>query len=496
MRRISPWLDGIDRPPRPTLDRDLRVDVAVVGGGIVGVTTAHRLQRAGVSVAVLEGRRVGDGVSGHTTAKLTSLHGLTYASLASAHGIEVAGAYAAANQAGLEATASLVEELAIDCDFRRKPNLTYTEEAGERDSIEDEVRVANAAGLRASYLEDTDLPFAIAAAVRVDDQAEFHPVRYLLGVAAALDDPEPSVYEHTRAVGVSGGAVVTEGGHRVEAERVIVATQLPFLDRGLFFARAHPERSYALTVEATGPLPQAMYLSTESPAHSLRAVRWDGRELLIVAGEAHRLGAREPDRCFEALERFARERCGATAVVHRWAAHDYMPEDGLPYIGRLWPGSDQVLTATGMRKWGLAMGAAAASMLADRVLERENDWSGVFDPWRVPPLRAAKPLLEHNVASGLHFLGDRLRRGGSADELAPGEGRVVGAGLAQHAAYRDDAGVLHELSARCTHLGCIVRWNAAERTWDCPCHGSRFDTRGQVLSGPASQPLAPREGSS
>jgi glycine/D-amino acid oxidase-like deaminating enzyme/nitrite reductase/ring-hydroxylating ferredoxin subunit len=444
-------------------------------------------------VVVLEGRRIGDGTSGNSTAKVTSLHGLTYAELSSSLGSEVARIYGEANEWGIETIAALVERLGIDCAWRRKPNFTYTEDPSESEQIADEVSAAQTVGLPASYVEESDLPFPIAAAVRFESQAEFQPVDYLVGVAAALDEGEPRVYERTRAVDVQGGEVRTEAGHRVRAEHVVVATQIPFLDRGLFFARTYPERSYALSVRLRRPVPQGMYLSTESPAHSMRALPWGEEELLIVAGESHDMTRTKALDSFRKLERYARERFEVESIEHRWGAHDFMPEDGLPYVGALTPGSERVLTATGMHKWGYALGVASASILADTILGRENAWADTFDAWRKPPVKTIPKTLLHNAEDGLAFFGDRLRRRREVDDLAPGEGRVIGSGLRQKAVHRDEQGRLHAVSARCTHLGCIVRWNAGERTWDCPCHGSRFEPEGAVLTGPATQPLKRRE---
>lgn len=488
-RPVSLWLDGVDRPRRPSLERDLEVDVAVVGAGIVGLTAAFELQRGGAEVAVLEGRRVAAGVSGNTTAKLSSLHGLAYDSIASTHGREAARTYGEANEWGIARAEELASELGIACDLLRKPNFTYTEDPARRREIEAEVEAARAAGLPASFTEETDLPFAVAGAVRFEGQAEFHPVKYLLGIAAALERAGTPIFERTRAIGVDRGRVRTEAGPRVSAERVIVATQLPFLDRGMFFARAHVARSYATSIRVRGAPPQGMYLQAESPGRSLRAARWDREQLLIVGGESHDLGHGDPVERFGALERYARDRFDVADFVHRWLAHDYMPADGLAYVGRLWPLSDTVLTVTGLRKWGLAMGTAAARMLADDILDRDNDWAPTFDPRRLPSLRSTPGLVKHNAESGLRFFADRVKRRGDGADLAPGEGRVIGDGLGQKAVHRDPDGKLHAVSARCTHLGCIVRWNLAERTWDCPCHGSRFGARGDVLNGPATGTL-------
>jgi len=492
-RAGSPWHDRPDRSARAPVDRETSVDVAVVGGGIIGLTAALELARSGARVAVLERRRVGAGVTGSTTAKLTSLHGLRYASLRSTRGEAAARAYAEINEAGIATVVGLVAELGISCDLRRKPHLAYTEDPAGRGAIEEEVEAATAAGLAVDYVEEAGLPFPIAAAARIGDQAELDPIAYLEGLVSAIEDAGSSVYEDAAAVGVTGGDVLVAGGHRVRAGRVVVATQLPFLDRGLLFARAKPSRSYALTARVATPPLGEMYISTSSPTRSLRSMGWRDEELLIVAGQGHAMGHGDADESLRALVRFARERFGATGIEHRWSAHDYVSEDGLPYIGRLTPRSDRVVTATGMGKWGLAMGTTAGRMMSDSLLGRPSRWAEIFDPWRLPPLRGTVPLIEHNVDAGLAFVGDRLRRGASAEGIAPGEGRVVGAGRGRRAVYRDDAGPLHWLSARCTHLGCLVRWNGPERTWDCPCHGSRFGARGEVLSGPAVHPLEHRD---
>jgi glycine/D-amino acid oxidase-like deaminating enzyme/nitrite reductase/ring-hydroxylating ferredoxin subunit len=492
-RRISPWIDGAERPARPPLEGELDVDVVVVGGGIVGILTAYQLHEAGSRVALLEARRLGDGTSGNSTAKVTSLHGLHYSSLASSLGADVAHAYGAANEWGLEKIAELAERHAIHCALRRKPNFTYAEAPDDIGKIENEVEAAQAAGLPASYVEECGLPFEVAAAVRFENQAEFQPVDFILGLAAELDREERRVFEGSRVTAVRGGDVETETGARVRARRVVIATQLPILDRGLFFARTYPERSYALSVRLAGEVPQGMYLSTESPAHSLRALPWGGEELLIVGGESHDMTKSKARESFAGLERYARDRFAVEAIEHRWGAHDFMTEDGLPYVGPILPRSDRVLTATGMHKWGYALGAASAAILTDAILDRENPWAKTFDAWRRPPVRSLPKAMLHNAEDGLAFFGDRLRRRGNVDDLAPGEGRIVGSGLGQTAVHRGDDGALHAVSARCTHLGCMVRWNAGERTWDCPCHGSRFEPDGTVLAGPATQALARRE---
>jgi glycine/D-amino acid oxidase-like deaminating enzyme/nitrite reductase/ring-hydroxylating ferredoxin subunit len=466
--------------------------VAVLGAGITGTTLALLLKRAGVKVALLEAGRVGHGVTGYTTAKLTSLHGLSYLKLASSFGEQGARIYGEANEAGLARVAGFVEELEIDCDFERRPAFTYTESREELGRMEAEVALATRLGLPASYTETTDLPFDVAGAVRFDEQAQFHPVKYLAALASLIPGDGSHLFEQTRALGVDDGkpcSVETTRG-TVRAGHVVVSTHMPILDRGLFFARMHPERSYVLGLRTQGSVPKGMYISTERPAHSIRSHPAGGGELVLVGGEGHKTGQSDAVNRFRSLESFARERFDVRGIDYHWATQDNMPVDGMPFVGKLWPFSERVLTATGYRKWGLAMGTAAAMLLCDRISGRPNDWTRTFDSMRIKPLASAGELVKENANVALCFFGDRLTRRLSASDPRPGEGKIVRSGLRQLAVYRDDAGKLHSLSAACTHLGCLVRWNGAEKTWDCPCHGSRFSYDGEVVQGPAVKPLA------
>jgi glycine/D-amino acid oxidase-like deaminating enzyme len=432
---------------RPPLDRDIAADVVVVGAGIAGLTTALLLEREGMDVAVLEMRHVAAGATGYNTAKLSSLHGLTYTRLAGKLGREEARLYGEANEAGIARVFELAGELGIDCDLARKPNYTYSEDAAEVDALREEASLARDLGLPASYVEELDLPFGVAGAVRFDEQAEFQPVAYVDGLAAALRGP---VHEGTLVTGISSGRVNTARGPSVRADHIVVATHLSFLDRGLYFARCHPERSYIVAGRA-GRRPDGMYLSTESPAHSIRA----HGEWLLVGGESHKTGQADAAERYERLSAWARERFGLEPEL-RWATQDQMPVDGVPYVGRHDPLSRNVWVATGFKKWGLAMGTAAAELLAARIGGREHPWADLFDPSRLRPVAGGPTFAKENANVAYHFAADRVAKRGNP---------------------------------RCTHLGCLLDWNEAEETWDCPCHGSRFSESGEVIEGPAVRPL-------
>lgn len=497
-KRTSVWVDTAPAPRlHPRLDGDVRADVAVIGGGIVGITTALLLAEAGASVALLEAGRLAGGTSGFTTAKVSSQHGLIYDTLRGKHGADTARRYGEANEAALAWIAARVARDGIDCDFRRQPSYAYVTTAGDRDQAEREAEAAAAAGLPATLVEETPLPFPVAAAVRFDHQAEFHPRKYLFALAEQLDAIDGvRVFERSHAVEVGGHPherrqVVKGPGGRVLAERVVVATHYPFLDRSLAFARLHPTRSYAIACRIAGAPPQGMHISGDGPTRSIRAVPvgdGTGEELLLVGGEGHKTGtASDTELRYERLEAFAREHWDVRSVEHRWSAQDPSTLDLLPYVGRATPRGDKLLMATGFAKWGMTNGTAAALLLADLCLGREAMWADLFDPNRLTLRQSLPRLVKENARVAARFVGDRLRHADRRpiENLRPGEGAIVERDGEQVAAARDADGTLHAVSARCTHLGCLVSWNDAERSWDCPCHGSRFDVDGTVLEGPA-----------
>ncbi|MDQ3645128.1 MAG: FAD-dependent oxidoreductase [Actinomycetota bacterium] len=494
----SLWIATTEDPGFPALEGPVDVDAAVVGAGIAGLTTALLLKKAGLRVVVLEMAGICRGTTGHTTAKVSSQHGLVYDTLGSKFGEDGARGYGEANQAGLDLIASLVAEHQIDCDFDRRPSYVYTEQVSQVSQLEQEAQAAQAAGLPAHYTEETELPWPVKAAVRFDDQAQFHPRRYCLALARLIDGDGCQVFEQTRAVDVEEGSpcvVKTERGD-VRAPFVVVATHLPFLDRGAFFAKCHPEREYAMAARLEQPAPRGMYVSAEQPTRSIRQQPAVDGELLVLSGDSHKPGAHEDERThYDALRQFASERFAVRSFDYEWSTQDYLPVDQLPYIGKLSRRSERIFVATGFKKWGMTNGTVAGVLISDQIQGRENPWSELFDPNRIKPAASGKEFVKENLFVASRFVGDRIKLRGSSDleELQPGDGRVVSAGRRQIAVSRDSEGQLHALSARCTHLGCIVNWNTAEKSWDCPCHGSRFAADGKVLQAPATRPLEPTD---
>ena len=498
----SLWTETAPAPDRPALEADLDVEVCVVGAGILGMTAALLLARDGVEVAVVDADEVGSGVTGHTTAKVTVLHGSAYQDVRKKFGDDGARDYARANQAGFEQIAALVEEIGIDCDFRRKPAYTYVADPQEASTIEEEVAATQAAGLATVGTVETPLPYEVASAVRLDGQAEFHARRYVLGLATELERLGGRIFQHTRITALSergGLSIETESGRTITARDVVVATLMPIFDRGLFFSRCTCKRSYAIAVRtASGEGIDGMLISADEPSRSIRSAPdpdGDG-ELMIIGGEGHTTGEDDDTtQRYEALEAFAREQFKATEVTHRWSSHDLVPADGLPYIGHLTPLSKRVWTAAGFRKWGFTNGTMAALELTERIQGRPSPWGDRFDANRFTPRQSAVGLAKEGFKDARHMISDRMKgpEVASLDEIAPGEGKWVKLDGELVAAFRDDDGAVSAVSPNCTHLGCRVMFNTAERSWDCPCHGSRFAPDGRVLQGPAVKPLARKE---
>ncbi|MFI1970570.1 FAD-dependent oxidoreductase [Streptomyces cinnamoneus] len=487
--------------PLPPLTRDIEVDVAVVGGGVAGLSTAWELLDAGRSVAVLEADRLCAGVTGHTTAKVSALHTLVYDRLRRTRGAEGARLYARSQQEAVERIAAIAAALGADCELERLPAFTYVTDPEGRDAVRAEAEAAREAGLAASYTQTTGLPFEVAGAVRVEDQAQFHPRKYLLALAEDLRLRGGQVHERTRVTGLSEGTpcrVTTENGAVVTAEDVVVATHYPVFDRALLFTRLSPRRELVVAAEIpAGDDPGGMYITEEEGTRSVRTAPLDdGRRLLIVTGESFTPGTGDTEERFARLAAWTREHFPGTEITHRWAAQDNDPTDTVPLVGPFHPGARHTYVATGFGGWGMSGGAMAGRLLTDLITGYPPPWAHLYDPRRLwSTLREAPAFLKHQATVGRHFVGDRMRttHADSVADVPPGTGAIVLVHGRRCAVFRQDDGTLRAVSARCSHLGCLVAFNNAERAWECPCHGSRFATDGSVLQGPATRPLEPRE---
>jgi len=497
-RAVAPrsyWIDSAPAPlaGAPALPPD--VDVAVLGAGIAGLTTAYLLANRGRSVAVIEARELAAGTTGHTTAKITAQHGLIYDRLRRRFGADRARWYGDSQLAALDWLAGEVRSTGIACDWEERDSFVYTTAAADMEALRSEAETAAKLGLPADVTTEVGLPFEVAGAVRFTGQAQFHPRKWLLGLADRIAAAGGSLHPGVRATGLNEGdpcRVETTAGALV-ARDVVVATHYPIFNRGGYFARLAPVRDLVVAGPvAAESAPPAMYIANDTH-HSIRTAPLpDGRRLLVVGGEHYRTGAAsDVTRRYGALAGWARDRLGLTEVSYRWSAHDMSTVDGMPYIGKYHPFARHVWVAAGFGAWGMTNGTLAGLILADLITGTRNRWASLYDPDRFGGA-AWVGLLRDNAAVAKHFVGDHVGSlgGPDLDELAPGRATVVWRGARPVAVHRAEDGTLSAVSARCTHLGCLVRWNDAERSWDCPCHGSRFERDGAVIQGPATSPLA------
>jgi len=495
-KTTSLWSETATSPTFPPLMADAEVDVLVIGGGITGLTAAMLLAASGKRVSLVEARRIGCGVSHRSTAHLTEAVDTRYHDIESDFGKEGARLVAQSSRAAIEQVAALVKAFAIPCDFVRRPGYLYTDNQDDLDELEKEQLAASRAGLPVELLPTAPLPFRTLGALRFPDQAQMHVMRYLGSIATAARARGANLYEDSRVITIDDGDMCTvhlEHGPTIRAKKVFVATHAP-LNRVFLQTKIHAYRSYVLAF-ANVSLTDALFWDTADPYHYFSSFTVDGVPYLILGGEDHKTGTvPDTEEPFAALLSWATEHLKVSAPTHRWSAQVEEPVDGLPYIGRN-SLSENVYVATGFSGNGITFGTIAARIVTDLVNERPNPWAELYAATRVKPISAAATFTSENIDFPMHFVSDRLHppEAKVPADIRPGEGKTIRVHGERLAVYRDPKGSLHAVSSVCTHLGCLVKFNAAETSWDCPCHGSRFATDGQVIDGPATRPLAKKK---
>lgn len=492
----SIWHETVRKSVYPSFEGALSTDVCVVGAGISGLTTALLLQRDGRQVVVLEAELIGSGATGSTSAHVTHVPDVRYAKLVDQLGTDDARVFAAEARAAFRAMQDFAKRSPVPCDWSGVPAYLYTESSADAEELEQEAEAARELGVGAILTDSVPLLFPVRAAILYPGQARFHPLDYLEGLAQQFTACGGRLFERTRVSdwAENKGRVHLETDRgAVDANAAVLATHVP-LGFNLLQAQVAPYQSYIVALRVRERIPDALYWDTAKPYHYLRrCLSWD-EELLLVGGEDRKSGHElNPAACYSRLEAHARKRFTVRDVVQRWSAQYYEPADGLPYVGRS-ALSESVYVATGYSGSGLVLGTMAARVLHDGIQGRETDVSRLVAAMRIKPLAAAKKVVSENLDVAARFVGDRLRGWGrSFADVAKGDGRLVEIGGRKLAVYRDEHGALHARSPVCTHMGCIVHWNGAQRTWDCPCHGGRFSANGEVISGPPLGPLPERD---
>jgi glycine/D-amino acid oxidase-like deaminating enzyme/nitrite reductase/ring-hydroxylating ferredoxin subunit len=493
---ISYWIDSTPATHYPPMESGIHVDVAVLGGGIAGITTAALLKQKGFKVAIIEARRIADLVSGRTTAHISvASTPAYYRNIAHNFGEDNAMACARSIMGAIEKIADLVGKYGIDCDFSRTTEYLYGVELDDVDDLRGEADYERRIGLPVTFENSAPLPFENYGAVKYRGQAEFHPRKYLLGLAATIPGDGCHIFEETRAHTISEGEPCTIETDRgpLKAREVVVATGSPITNLGFLFARMVVRRSYVLGIRIQDDLPDhALFYSNEEPCHYIRKVP-SSPGLVLVGGEDHITGEIEDTKKrYAMLEKFCRDHFRLESIDYSWSSQCNYSFDTLPFIGKL-PGSDHQYVATGFKGTGMTYGTLSGMVISDLISYGVNPYEALYSPGRVNVLASGEMFLKRNMHVAQMFAQARLEKPEPVSKVGNGQAALAEVDDHKAAAYRDNAGNLHAVSPVCTHMGCYVRWNNAELTWDCPCHGSRYSHDGENLNAPASFSLAPVE---
>jgi len=469
-------------------------DNLIVGGGITGITTALLLQEAGQKCILAEAHTLGYGTTGGTTSHINTFLDVSYNQLEENFGVDGSKLAADACKEAILSIKSLVDKYAIDCSFEYHNGYLFAESPQEEEELQKILEASARADVNVNYTNLIPLPLEFRRALSFTGQASFHPLKYIYALAKAFVDQGGVILEKAAITGVQNTGdfhVATSGALSINPLRIVYATHIPPGINLLHF-RCAPYRSYALAARLNdGNYPDGLAYDMKDPYHYFRTQELDGKKFLIIGGNDHKTGHDSPDEAFASLENYLKTHYDVASINFRWSAQYYISPDGLPYIGKL-PGFDKdVYTATGFGGNGITLGSISAQILKDLILGKENKYAELFSPSRIKPVAGFAEFVKENLDVAYHFINDRLsiKDISSLNDISPDTGAVIDFHNHKLAIYKDIAGEIHALSPVCPHAKCIVCWNNAEKSWDCPCHGSRFDIDGQVLTGPAEKAL-------
>lgn len=490
----SYWKNNTPLPSFASLKDNIKTDILIVGAGITGITTAYLLRNQGFNVTLIESDTMLSGTTEYTTGKITAQHGLIYHELIQHFGEEKAKQY---YQAAIDAKQwihdTIIKEQ-LDCDFTTQDAYLYTNDEKEIKNLDKEYEAYQQLKIDGELVTKMPLDIPIQKALVMKNQAQFHPLAFLKQLVTAIYEDGINIYEHTTAVDLDYQdkiIVTTKDNHKIACKQIIMASHYPFHDKsGMFFSRMYEERSYLIAVKTNTKFPGGMYINAEQPTRTVRATTENGEEVWLVGGERHKTGQeKEAFNHHEQLELFADQYFGITSYQNRWSAQDLTTVDKLPYIGPITEKKPRAMIATGFRKWGMTSGTLAAMIISDLLLKNENPYATLFTPARFDFDPDVKNFLQMNTDVAKHMIKGKLGNWKENHKLEKNQATVFREEGKRIGVYRDDQGNLGKLDTTCPHMKCEVNWNSTEKSWDCPCHGSRFSIDGEVLEGPAKTNL-------
>lgn len=474
---------------------DKKYDVLIIGGGLTGLTIAYKLKDSGLNIGVIEASEICYGVSAYSTAKVTVQHDVIYNYLINSFGIDEAKKYLKANTEGLDLIRNIIIKNNISCDYKDQDAYVYATDDDELEEIKKEFKAYEKLNIEGFFTENPPLPLKTKGAIAIKNQGQFNPLKYLYCIYNILTEEKScDIYEHTRAINIVpyGDYIVVETDKGdIQANKVVVATHYPFDDSfGLYFLRLYQEKEYVLAAKTTSPPFEGMYINVNDPVRSLRFHFSEKENVLILAGGSHRTGEKDDENdSYNELELYLKEIFKDAQIVSKWSTQDCMTYDKIPYIGLYSNSVDNLYVATGYKKWGITQSAAAAIILSNKIMGIKDDYSDIFNPSRVNPKQSYKEFFS-SVKSILSAFAKRIAP--AEDELNDieiGEGKIVNLNGKKVGVYKNEDEKLLFINPVCAHLKCALSFNEAEKTWDCPCHGSRYDVYGSILEGPTVNPI-------
>ncbi|MEO6149592.1 MAG: FAD-dependent oxidoreductase [Mucilaginibacter sp.] len=493
-RNTSLWQEGVQTFKAEALLIDNVYDVLIIGGGITGITTALLLQQQGKSVVLAEAKSIGYGTTGGTSAHLNNFFDATYPEVDSNFGEDASKLLAKAGNEAMDMVAGFVKKYNIDCDHEYKDAFLYSENEDETKDLDDILTSSKNAGIDVTPAKENGLTIPFEKSILFKKQAQFHPLKYISKLAEEFVNAGGVILEntficHTKKEGDVHIAI--SGDLQLKAFNLIYATHLPPGINVLNFTCA-PYRSYVLSVTLQdNNYPDCLAYDMKEPYHYFRTHIIDGKNHLLVGGEDHKTGHDDPEKAFENLEAYVRQYYKVASVDHKWSSQYYVPADGLPYIGQMPLAANNTYIATGYNGNGMIFGTLAGRMLTDMINGKADPYEKLFSPSRIKPVAGFRDFVAENADVAWHFIADRFSAEAvsSLKSIEKDSGTIIKYKDQKLAVYKDEQGEIHALSPVCTHAGCIVNFNASEKTWDCPCHGGRFDIDGKVLTGPPMKDL-------
>ncbi len=492
----SIWIDSVKgNLTFDTLNKNLEADVCIIGAGIFGMTCGYYLSHLGFKVVLIDKNTLA-GTTSFTTGKITSQHDLFYSYLNTSYDIHFAKDYLEANEKAIKNIQDIIHKEQIDCDFEIQNSYVYTTKKEEVDLLEKELKVLETLGYPAKFTKHISLPFKVEGALCFNNQAKFNPLKYILGLSKTILEKNGQIYTNTIAIDIEKDkkdyAVYTNNGNVIKAKHVIMATRYPFINvPGFYFSKLYQSTSYIIALDTKKDVLEDMYINISSPIYSFRSAKFNGKDILLIASGNTKTGHDYPqENPYTTLKNFAKQYYPDCDVLYEWSSEDCISLDKLPYIGKYSNLLPNVYVGTGFKKWGMTLSNVAANLIVDEICERKNPYAYLFDSSRFGLFKNFDEVKNMVVDSTNSLLLNKLKSSDATlEKIQTNSGDIIELDGKKIGIYRDKDNKIHAINPICTHLGCLLTWNDIDKTWDCPCHGSRYDALGKNLYGPAFKDL-------